>query len=235
MSEGSSLRQPRQPEGRQRHKRHGENDLLPTADDRRNTERNEKRIGGSSGMEAQKKDQVRNNKGTIERAPRGLTRLRSGTAGEHHEQAVILPTVVPRTPGQIGSENPRQNSHPGMRQDQRQHDERRGVHREDAVLLTILGAMVSAVNRRHVVRIVEEECQRVKSHRPGTSARRNREVGNQQKRRRPGSAADYQIKPGRVYPRQCRSPLHPRTIGISCHQPSVPQTRSSRRASIICV
>ena len=62
-----------------------------------------------------KRSKIGRYKGAAESAAFCLARVRSGTAGEHHEQAVILSAVVPRTPGQIDREYPRKNAQPEMR------------------------------------------------------------------------------------------------------------------------
>jgi hypothetical protein len=51
-----------------------------------------------------------------------------------------------------------------VRQQQRQQNHCRDVNREDAIFFEIFGAMVGAIDRRHVVRIVKEERQRVENH-----------------------------------------------------------------------
>ncbi len=166
-------------------------------------------------MEAEKQDQIRSNECSVERTPYRLTRLRSRAAREHHKQAVVLSAVMPGAPGQIDGEDPRQNSNPGMRQHQRQYDQRRDVHGEDSVFVKVFFAMVGAIDRRHVVRVVEKQRQRVKGNRPGTGARSNREVRDQQQRSRPCPASNDQIEPRTINPRRCRSSSLAR-IGRMC-------------------
>ena len=138
------------------------------------------RIGRRSGVKAQEQDQIGNNKSAIQRPARRIARLCSGAASEHHEQAVILSAVVPRTPGQIDCEDPRQNARPGMRQNQRQGNQRRNMYGEDAVFLEVFGPMVGTIDCCHVVRVVKEKRENVKDDRPGANTGSDREIRDQQ-------------------------------------------------------
>ena len=122
-------------------------------------------------MEAQKQDQIRHHESAVQRPPFAGTQLYPRASGEHGEQAIILSAVVPRAPCQINCENPGERAEPGMRYQQREHDQRRDVHREDTILLEIFGAVIGAIQSRHVVRIVEEECEGIECHRPQTRTR----------------------------------------------------------------
>ena len=58
-------------------------------------------------MKPQKQDEVRNDERPIQRTACSLVRSSASAASEHHEQTVILPAVVPGTPGEIEREDPR--------------------------------------------------------------------------------------------------------------------------------
>jgi len=107
-------------------------------------------------MKVQEQDGVGEQKGRVQGAAFAVARLRTGPAREQHEDAVVLSAVMPGAPGKVERENQGnaryQNARPLTPAPQQ-----REVHGEDAVLVEIFGAMVGAVNCRHVVRIVKEE------------------------------------------------------------------------------
>ncbi len=128
----------------------------------RNRRRDEQRIVRWSGPKTRKQNQVRNEKGRIQSSSACGRGRSTSSPGEHHEQAIILATVVPGTPHEIERENPGKGTKPEVRQDQRQHNQGSDVDRKDAVFMKILRRVIGAINRRHVVGIVEEQGQSVK-------------------------------------------------------------------------
>ena len=132
------------------------------ADPLGNSRRDKQGIVRGAGQETQKQDQVRNQECRVQGSSAGGGRSCAAAPGEHHEQAVILAAVVPRTPDQVKRENPGNGAEPEVRQNQRQHNEAGDVNRENPVFLKIRRGVIGAINRRHVMGIVEEQGQSVK-------------------------------------------------------------------------
>lgn len=68
------------------------------------------------------------------------------------------------------------------------------------IFIEILAGVVRAINRGHVMRIIEEQGEPIKGNRPCKCAGDRREVSQQQKRNRPGAATYDQVEPRRVNP-----------------------------------
>ena len=94
---------------------------------------------------------------------RGAT---SGAAGEHHEQAIVLTAVMPGAPAKIESKYPRQCLAKEMREQKGEKNQAGDMDREHPVFIEIFLGMVGAINRRHVMRVVEDQRQGVETYRP---------------------------------------------------------------------
>ncbi len=106
-------------------------------------------------MEVEKQNGIRQQKGGVQCPAMAVVGLRAGSTREQQEDAVVLAAVVPRTPRQVKRENDGQGPVPHMGYDQRQRDQQGQMNRKDPVFVEVFRAMVGAVDRRHVVRIVK--------------------------------------------------------------------------------
>ncbi len=78
---------------------------------------------------------------------------------------------MPRAPRQIQSEHPWEQSVPEVRQDHSQQYQAGKVNREEPVFSKIALVVIRAIERGHVMRIVEKERERVESNRPSEGVR----------------------------------------------------------------
>src|SRR5581483_12082771 len=151
-------------------------------------------------MKAEKQNEIRKQKSQVERLPLVLGRSGARTPRKHHEQPIILPAVMPWTQRQVQRENPGQRIHIKMRQHQCQQHQPSDMNGEYAITAEVVGTPISAVQRGHVVRIIEEKGETIKTNGPRHRRRIRREIAEKQKRNRPRSAANHKVQPAVIDP-----------------------------------
>jgi hypothetical protein len=60
--------------------------------------------------------------------------------------------------------------------------------------------VISAINRRHEMRIIEDDGEKVEGHGPAVRVRRRKPCGDGEKRRGPRAAPDDEIEPRAINP-----------------------------------
>ena len=152
-------------------------------------------------MKAQHQEEKRRHEAQMDRVSFPGSRRQARTPREHHQQTEILSRVVPRAPADIQRENPGKQRIPDVRNDAGQRQQQRDMHGENPVFLKFRVRVVRAVDRSHEVRVIAQQCQKIKRYSPGSGIRRCRIESQQEKRRGPTSASDRQIDPGTINPR----------------------------------
>src|ERR1041384_2813627 len=104
---------------------------------------------------------------------------------------------MPGAPAKIKREDPRQRLPEEMREQKSEENQPCDMDCEHPVFIEIFLGMIGAVNGRHVMRVVKNQCQRVETYRPGNDTGVGGEVAEQQQRGGPGAASDNKIE-GRV-------------------------------------
>ena len=99
---------------------------------------------------------------------------------EHHHDPEVLAHVVPRTPGDINGEQPRNQPVKHMCCNQRDDQQRGEIHSYDSVPGQIFPGSICAINRSHVMGSINEDGERVETQCEGLSAC-GIEIGHQDK------------------------------------------------------
>jgi hypothetical protein len=167
---------------------------------RGDAERKNERIGRAAGFKACEQHQVGRNECDANRAALSRRHARAAAPHEHHQQAVVLAGVVPGAPANVKREHPRKQPVEGMQQHAGQNHQQRDVQGDQLVFLELRAGVVGAVDRRHEVRIVEENGEEVERHGPGVRVRRRHPRGDSKQRRRPRAASHEKIEPRAVNP-----------------------------------
>jgi len=104
--------------------------------------------------------------------------LRARPAREHHHQAVVLAGVVPRAPADVEREDPRDEPVRRVQHHSRDDHKQREVQREEFIFFELLARVISAINRRHEMRVIEDDGEQVEGHGPAVRVRRRKPCGD---------------------------------------------------------
>ena len=164
-------------------------------------ERKNQRIARTAGHKTREQHHVGRNKSCVQPSALRGSDLRARLAREHHHQAIVLAGVVPRTPADVEREDPRDEPVRRVQHHGRDDHQQREVQREEFVFFELLARVISAINRRHEMRVIEDDGEQVKGHGPTVRMRRRKPCRDGEKRRGPRAASDDEIEPWPINPR----------------------------------
>lgn len=189
---------------------YGEGGACRKREFRGKAEREDQRVAGRAGMEAEHEEDEGGDEGEVKGAALAFGGIEASAAGEHHEEAEILAGVMPGAPADIEGEDPGKKRIPEMGDESGEGEEESEMNGEEAIFVEFRVGVVGAVDGGHEVGVVEDQGEEVEGEGPGGGAGVGGPGGEEKERSGPAATADEKVEPWAIEPNGAARRCHHR-------------------------